>query len=131
MRLPVIQYTAYKIRSGLLSWAFAQQRSVSANAVFAARIHTLHRYGVSLRDLVWQADHSDEFRGDFPKALSDNSTSVSHPPRTPIRAMWRSCTASKKTNSLIWKNFSSRGDFLAKVHTYQLSFNLLRPKSHL
>jgi hypothetical protein len=28
------------------------------------------------------------------------------------------------------EDFTSRGDFLAKVHTYQLYFNLLRPNSH-
>ena len=28
------------------------------------------------------------------------------------------------------EDFSSRGDFLAKVHTYQLYFNLARPNSH-
>jgi hypothetical protein len=28
------------------------------------------------------------------------------------------------------EQFSSRGDFLAKVHTYQLYFNLVRPNSH-
>jgi hypothetical protein len=28
------------------------------------------------------------------------------------------------------ESFSSRGDFLAKVHTYQLYFNLARPNSH-
>jgi hypothetical protein len=28
------------------------------------------------------------------------------------------------------EGFSSRGDFLAKVHTYQLYFNLVRPHSH-
>ena len=36
--LPVVQYTAREIRSGLLFWAFAQQRSASASAVFASRI---------------------------------------------------------------------------------------------
>ncbi len=28
------------------------------------------------------------------------------------------------------EDFFSRGDFLAKVHTYQLYFNLARPNSH-
>src|SRR5437867_3712042 len=28
------------------------------------------------------------------------------------------------------EDFTSRGDFLAKVHTYQLYFNLVRPNSH-
>jgi hypothetical protein len=28
------------------------------------------------------------------------------------------------------EDFTSRGDFLVKVHTYQLYFNLARPNSH-
>src|SRR5580698_9592040 len=79
--LPAIQYTARDVRSGLLFWAFAEKRSAAASAVFASRIQQhLDRYGISLRDLVWQTD--------------------------------------------------SRGDFLAKVHTYQLYFNLVRLNSH-
>ena len=55
--LPAVQYTARDVRSGLLFWAFAQRRSASASAVFAARIQQpLERCGVSLRDLVWQTD---------------------------------------------------------------------------
>lgn len=38
LRFPVIQYTAREIPNGLLFWAFAQQRSASASAVFASRI---------------------------------------------------------------------------------------------
>ena len=54
LHLPVVQYTAREIRSGLLFWAFAQARSAAASAVFAARIQQhLDRYGVSLRDLLW------------------------------------------------------------------------------
>src|SRR5271156_6769177 len=73
LKLPVIQYTARDVRSGLLFWAFAQRRSASASAVFASRIQQhLHRYGVSLRDLAWQTDNGSEFKGDFPKALGDS-----------------------------------------------------------
>jgi transposase len=36
--LPTIQYTARDVRSGLRFWAFAQQRSAQASAVFASRI---------------------------------------------------------------------------------------------
>ncbi len=36
--LPLIQYTAREVRSGLLFWAFSQQRSAAVSAVFAARI---------------------------------------------------------------------------------------------
>jgi transposase len=71
--LPVIQYTAREVRSGLLFWSFAQQRCAAARAVFASRIQQhLDRYGVSLRDLVWQTDDGGEFKGDFPKALGDS-----------------------------------------------------------
>src|SRR5208282_2049366 len=55
--LPVVEYTARDVRSGLLFWAFAQRRSASASAVFAARIQQhLDRWGVNLRDLAWQTD---------------------------------------------------------------------------
>src|SRR6266851_3934858 len=64
--LPAVEYTARDVRSGLLFWAFAQHRSASASAVFAARIQQhLQRYGVSLRDLVWQTDNGGEFIGSF------------------------------------------------------------------
>src|SRR5207245_7302230 len=73
LHLPVIQYTARDVRSGLLFWAFAQQRSASASAVFASRIQQhLDRYGISLRDLVWQTDNVGELKGDFPKAIGDS-----------------------------------------------------------
>jgi len=56
--LPAVQYTAPDVRSGLLFWAFAQRRSASASALFAARIQQhLERCGVTLRDLVWQTDN--------------------------------------------------------------------------
>src|SRR6202790_5539721 len=47
LHLPVIQYTARDVRSGLLFWSFAQERSAAASAVFASRIQQhLDRYGV-------------------------------------------------------------------------------------
>ena len=80
--LPLIQYTAREVRSGLLFWAFAEKRSAAASAVFAARIpQWLQRYGISLRDLVWQTDNGGEFVGrangtgprrGFPAALGDS-----------------------------------------------------------
>ena len=66
--LPAIQYTAREVRSGLLFWAFAERRTAAASAVFAARIQQhLDRYGVSLRDLVWQTDNGSEFIGGHDK----------------------------------------------------------------
>src|SRR5712692_3492922 len=111
--LPVVQYTARDVRSGLLFLAFAQRRSTGASAVFAARIQQhLARYGVSLRDLVWQTDNGGEFIGrhnpsgprtGFPAALGSASTCASRPPRTPTRAMWKPSIAWSKTSSSTWK----------------------------
>jgi len=66
LRLPLVQYTAREVRSGLLFWAFAQRRSAAASSVFAARVQRhLDRYGVSLRDLAWQTDNGAEFIGSY------------------------------------------------------------------
>jgi transposase len=131
LRLPVIQYTARDVRSGLLFWAFAQKRTASASAVFASRIQQhLDRCGVSLRDLVWQTDNGGEFKGDFPKALG-HSQHVRIPPaahtyQSDVETVHRL----EEDEFFDLETFASRGDFLAKVHTYQLYFNLVRTNSH-
>jgi transposase len=131
LRLPVVQYTARDVRSGLLFWSFAEKRSAAASAVFASRIQQhLHRYGVSLRDLVWQTDNGGEFKGDFPRALG-NSQHVRIPPaahtyQSDVETVHRI----EEDEFFDLESFASRGDFLAKVHTYQLYFNLARLNSH-
>src|SRR3972149_4674077 len=64
LRFPLIQYTAREGRSGLLFLAFARRRTAGARRLFAARVQRhLDRYGVQLRDLVWQTDNGSEFIG--------------------------------------------------------------------
>ncbi len=138
--LPVVQYTARDVRSGLLFLAFAQRRSAAASEVFAARIQRhLSRYGVSLRDLVWQTDNGGEFigrhnphgpRSGFPAALGD-SEHVRIPPgahtyQSDVETVHRLI----EDEFFDLEPFTSRGEFLAKAHTYQLYFNLVRPNSH-
>src|SRR2546422_808617 len=125
------QNTARDVRSGLLFWAFAQQRSASASAVFASRIQQhLDRYGVSLRDLVWQTDNGGEFKGDFPKALGDSQHVRIPPAAHTYQSDVETVHRLEEDEFFDLENFASRGDFLAKVHTYQLYFNLVRPNSH-
>jgi transposase len=129
--LPAIQYTAREVRSGLLFWAFAQKRSAAASAVFAARIQQLlERCGVSLRDLVWQTDNGGEFKGDFPKALGDSQHVRIPPAAHTYQSDVETVHRLEEDEFFDLEEFSSRGDFLAKVHTYQLYFNLVRPNSH-
>jgi len=138
--LPGVQYTAREVRSGLLFLAYAHRRSAAASEVFAARIQRhLHRYGVSLRDLVWQTDNGSEFVGQynpagprtgFPAALGD-SQHVRIPPgahtyQSDVETVHRLV----EDEFFDLEDFSSRGEFLAKATTYQLYFNLARPNSH-
>jgi transposase len=129
--LPAIQYTAREVRSGLLFWAFAEKRSAAASAVLAARIQQhLSRCGVSLRDLVWQTDNGGEFKGDFPKALGDSQHVLIPPAAHTYQSDVETVHRLEEDEFFDLEEFSSRGDFLAKVHTYQLYFNLVRPNSH-
>jgi transposase len=129
--LPAIQYTAREVRSGLLFWAFAEKRSAAASAVFAARIQQhLSRCGVSLRDLVWQTDNGGEFKGDFPKALGDSQHVLIPPAAHTYQSDVETVHRLEEDEFFDLEEFSSRGDFLAKVHIYQLYFNLVRPNSH-
>jgi len=129
--LPVIQYTARDVRSGLLFWSFAQQRSSTLSAVFAARIQQhLDRYGISLRDLVWQTDNGGEFKGDFPAALGDSQHVRIPPAAHTYQSDVETVHRLEEDEFFHLEDFRSRGDFLAKVHTYQLYFNLVRPNSH-
>src|SRR6202046_1627379 len=129
--LPAIQYTARDVRSGLLFWAFAEKRSASASAVFASRIQQhLHRYGVSLRDLAWQTDNGSEFKGDFPAALGDSQHVRISPAAHTFQSDVETVHRLEEDEFFDLEYFQNRGDFLAKVHTYQLYFNLARPNSH-
>ena len=130
-KLPVVQYTARDVRSGLLFWAFAEGRSASASAVFASRVQQhLDRYGVSLRDLVWQTDNGGEFKGDFPSALGDSQHVRIPPAAHTYQSDVETFHRLEEDEFFDLEDFSSRGDFLAKAHTYQLYFNLARPNSH-
>jgi transposase len=129
--LPTVQYTAREIRSGLLFWAFAERRSAAASAVFASLVQQhLRRYGISLRDLVWQTDNGGEFRGDFPKALGDSQHVRIPPAAHTYQSDVETVHRLEEDEFFDLEDFSSRGDFLAKAHTYQLYFNLVRPNSH-
>jgi hypothetical protein len=129
--LPAIRYTAREVRSGLFFWAFAQKRSADASAVFAARIQQhLDRYGVSLRDLVWQTDNGGEFKGDFPAALGDSQHVLIPPAAHTYQSDVETVHRLEEDEFFDLEEFRSRGQFLAKVHTYQLYFNLARPNSH-
>ena len=140
LHLPLVEYTAREVRSGLLFWAFAQKRSAAASAVFAARIQQhLDRWGVNLRDLAWQTDNGSEFIGGhdplghrtgFPAALGDSQhlriPPAAHTYQSDVETVHRLV----EDEFFDLETFASRSEFLAKAQTYQLYFNLARPNSH-
>ncbi|MGH9858998.1 MAG: helix-turn-helix domain-containing protein, partial [Candidatus Acidiferrales bacterium] len=129
--LPAIQYTAREVRSGLLFWALAEKRSAAASAVFAARLQQhLDRYGVSLRDLLWQTDNGGEFKGDFPQALGDSQHVRIPPAAHTYQSDVETIHRLEEDEFFDLEDFRSRGGFLAKAHTYQLYFNWVGPNSH-
>ena len=140
LELPLIQYTAREVRSGLLFLAYAQRRTAAASEVFAARVQRhLDRYGISLRDLIWQTDNGGEFigrdnsgprRDGFPAALGDSEhvriPPAAHTYQSDVETVHRLV----EDEFFDLEEFFSRSEFLAKAHTYQLYFNLARPNSH-
>ena len=129
--LPTIQYTAREVRSGLLFWAFSDRRSAAASSVFAARVQQhLDRYGICLRHLVWPTDKGSEFQGDFPSVLAGSQHLRIPPAAHTYQSDVETVHRLEENEFFDLENFSGRGDFLAKVHTYQLYFNLARLNSH-
>ncbi len=138
--LPLVQYTAREVRSGLLFLAFAERRR-AASQVFAARVQRhLDRYGIFLRDLVWQTDNGAEFlgrdedgsRSHFPAALTyfgsqhERIPPAAHTYQSDVETVHRLI----EDEFFDLETFQSRADFLAKASVYQLYFNLPRPNSH-
>lgn len=138
--LPWFQYTARAVRSGLLFLAYADRLSAAASSVFAARVQRhLQRYGIQRRALVWQTDNGGEFigrdqghfrRSGFPAALGDSQHVRIPPAAHTYQSDVETVPRLVEDEFFDLESFTSRGDFLAKAHTYQLYFNLARPNSH-
>jgi len=74
--------------------------------------------------------YGGEFKGDFPKALGDSQHVRIPPAAHTYQSDVETVHRLEEDGFFDLEDFSSRGDFLGKVHTYQLYFNLVRPNSH-
>jgi len=133
--LPVVQYTAREVRSGLQFVAYAGHRSAQASTLFAQRIQThLRRCGVNLKDVTWQTDNGSEFIGElqpdgsrshFPAAVTyfgsqhERIPPGAHTYQSDVETVHRLI----EDEFFGLETFSSRADFLAKASLYQLYFN--------
>jgi transposase len=140
LRLPLIQYTAREVRSGLLFLAFARRRTAGASQLFAERLQRhLAAHGVDLRHLVWQTDNGTEFIGGHDDAGRPTGFPAALPPSQHVRIPPAAHTYQSDVETVHrlvedefydLEPFASRADFLAKATVYQLYFNLLRPNTH-
>jgi transposase len=133
--LPLVQYTAREVRSGLQFLCYAGHRSAEASELFAQRIQIhLQRCGVNLKDVTWQTDNGSEFIGElqpdgsrshFPAAVTyfgsqhERIPPGAHTYQSDVETVHRLI----EDEFFDLETFSSRADFLAKASLYQLYFN--------
>ena len=137
--LPLFQYTAREVSTGVLFLGYADELSLTYSELFARRIVShLQAHGVDLTKIVCQTDNGAEFVGSW---LSKEDSAFTR--------VWESAGATHRTippgqhrfqadvetvhslmeTELYLERFPDREDFLAKAGTYQAFFNYARPNS--
>ena len=140
-RLPRYQYTARDVTSGLLWLGYADELSLSYATLFAERIvRHLLACGIRGVSVTWQTDNGSEFIGSW-QAKDDSAFTQAieafpgHTHRTIPPGQHRFQADVETVHSLMEReffeieDFRDRADFLAKVTSYNLFFNLARKNS--
>jgi transposase-like protein len=141
LHLPLVQYTAREVRTGLTFVDFAQSRSASLACVFAQRvISQLAACGVPLTGVGFQTDNGSEYAGGKDGqgqphgfkptveayGLSHNFIPPSaHTYNSDVETVHRLC----EDEFFDRESFRNRPHFLAKAHSYWLWFNVARRNS--
>jgi len=135
LKLPRFQYTAREPVSGACFTAYADELSKSY-AVFLAEQLSVHLagHGVDLSELVWQTDNGSEFlENQHQQGLPSTVRALGcdHRSIPPKRYTWQSDveTVHRLVEDEFFdrETFSNPQDFWAKITTYWLYFNLVRP----
>jgi len=142
LQLPIVQYTARDVVSGLQFIAYAQERSLICATLFAAiPLKHLQRCGVSLENCRIQTDNGSEFIGAWNAATDSSFTravqaidGLKHVTIPPGAHTWQ---ADVETVHALIENefyrvesFTSRRDFINKAAAYTLWFNVARTNSY-
>ena len=140
-RLPLVQYTAREVVSGLHFMAYAQQRSLSDARRFVGwLLEHLQSCGASLTGSRIQTDNGSEFIGSW-QAQSDSAftrcvqaAGLRHQTIPPGAHTWQADveTAHRLIEDEFYQveSFQGRSDFLHKAATYNLWFNTRRQNSY-
>ena len=140
--LPIIQYTAREVRTGLTFADYAQERSAALACIFAKRVMAhLQACGVSLEEVGFQTDNGSEYiggkdrrgvpHGFKPTVEAYNVTHNFIPPaahtfNSDVETVHRLC----EDEFFDREDFRSRSHFLAKINTYWCYFNVARKNSY-
>jgi transposase len=140
-RLPLIQYTARDVTSGLMFVAYAQERSLVCATHFAKMLLAhLARYAAPVDIGRWQTDNGSEFIGSWNARCDsaftqvvDNGAGRTHNLIPPGAHTWQADveTVHRLIEDEFYEveRFHSRADFLAKATAYNWWFNVARHNS--
>ena len=140
--LPLIQYTAREVTSGMMFIAYAQERALIYADLFAKRIiQHLSSCGIELDNCRFQTDNGSEFIGAWnakdDSIFTKTVTSVpglTHTTIPPGAHTWQADveTVHRLIEDEFYEveSFSSRDDFLKKATIYSLWFNVVRKNSY-
>jgi hypothetical protein len=140
-RLPKVQYTFREISCGVQFLGFSEERSLTNSELFAGYINEhLEKHGLIVERGIRQTDNGSEYIGSWsakePSAytLAIESAKLIHGTIPPGAHRFQSDVETVhnliETEFYEIENFTDRSDFMEKVHTYQLFFNLERPNTY-
>ena len=140
--LPIIQYTAREVRTGLTFADYASERSAALACVFAERVIAhLTACGVAPTEIGFQTDNGSEYTGGQdthgvphgfkPTVEAHGLHHTFIPPSAPtynsdVETVHRLC----EDEFFNRENFRDRSHFLAKAQSYWLYFNVARRNSY-
>ena len=141
LNLPIYQYTARDVTSGLVFWSFAYEHTISNSVYFLNYLlNFLHSFNLDLSKITIQTDNGSEFIGSMnAKEISVfTKTCLQHgllhatiPPgahrfQSDVETFHNLC----EVEFFDIEKFSSLQNFLDKTYTYLLFFNLVRPNTY-
>ena len=141
--LPRVQYTARDVSTGLLYMGFAQEKTLTNATLFANYLNQeLQRHGADLSHTARQTDNGSEYIGaitakepsDYTRMV-ENVRGQSHCTIPPAAHTYQADV--ETVHNLVEVEFyeieqhiKNREDFLARMRSYQLFFNLVRTNSY-
>jgi len=144
LRLPKVQYTYREISCGIQFLGFADERSLTHSTIFANYInYWLSKFNVLPSHSIRQTDNGSEYCGSWQsKSPSAYTLAVESLPgqthQTIFPGAHRMQSDVETVHNLIEMDFyeiesdslKDRLDFIKKVYSYQLFFNLHRPNTY-